>query len=146
MQTFFKTLVILMLAVALSLGLYILVDSQFSMSFASGGISPGFSWLLKMRADENGGQIAPSFEEMQASGSLPPFMQGGSGTGLNPGFPGGPTSGRQPAALSQGFDPQKAGGTALKDLGRLALAALIAAVLEVPLFWFFGRKRTTTAG
>jgi len=63
-QTFLKTVIILLLGVVVSLILNTVVDSQFSMNMGAGGMSPGFAWLLKMRAAENGGQIAPSFEEL----------------------------------------------------------------------------------
>ncbi len=136
MQTPLKVFVILALAVTVSLGLYVLVDSQFTMSFSDGGMSPGFSWLLEMRAHENGGQIAPSFSEIAASGDLPPFMQGGA-----PGALAGTITGPRPAAISKGFEPAKAPGMAAKDISRLLVAALVAAVIEMGAMWFARRRR-----
>ena len=136
MNTFIKVFVILALSVTVSLGLYVLVDSQFSMNFAAGGPSPAFAWLMKMRADENGGQIAPPLDEIQSSGNLPPFMQGALGSA-----PDGVGTGPQPVALAKGFEPSKAGERAIKDLARLSVAAVVAVLMEIALMWGLTRRR-----
>lgn len=137
MQTAIKVVLILALAVAVSLGLSILVESQFSMSFGAGGFSPGMALLLSARAAENGGQIAPSLDQLQSSGSLPPFMQGstaGGGFGAQEGGSGG-------VAWSHGFDPAAAVQRLGKDLLRFSVALVIAIVVEIPLMRLVRRRR-----
>ncbi|PKQ16581.1 MAG: hypothetical protein CVT67_04070 [Actinobacteria bacterium HGW-Actinobacteria-7] len=129
MQTLIKVFVIVALSVVVSLGLYVLVESQFSMSMGPGGFSPGFAFLIKMRAQENGGQIAPSFDEIQASGGgMPPFLAGAGG-----GFPGAEPTGPKAVAIDKGFDASAAPREELKDLEHLAIAAVIAILLELVL-------------
>jgi hypothetical protein len=157
-----KIVLILALALAVGLGLYMVVESEFSMRFGGGGMSPGFSWLLSMRAKENGGRVAPSFDEMRVSGRLPEgFNPGGDSEGLG-GMPfgGGGTSGagpfggggfggpggfgqgsRGPAKLSQGFEPDRAGPEALRDLERLAIAVVVAVAIELPIAWASKQRR-----
>lgn len=132
MQTALRTFVIVALAVALALGLYLVVQSQFSMSFGIGGFSPGFSLLLKLRAAENGGQIAPSLDTLGASGALGSGMPAAFGGAL-----GGALGGADPlsasghgAALSKGIDLQAAPAKALTYLERLGIPLAIAALVE----------------
>lgn len=136
METAVKTALIIALFVSVSLGLYVLVDSQFSMQMGAGGMSPGFSWLLQMRAAENDGQIAPSFEELQASGSLPPFMQGALPSEQA-------AAGARSAPLSQGFEPEKIGPVLARDLLRLTVFMLIAIGFEMLVVWAMRRRHNT---
>lgn len=136
MQTTIKTVTVLALSVALALGLYVLVESQFSMSFAT-GISPGLAWLLKIRADENGGQIAPSLDEIQSSGSMPPFLQGAGSP-----FGGGE---RGPVPISQGFEPAKAAGVLGKDLARTGVAIAAAVLFELVAVWLLRKRNAPRA-
>jgi hypothetical protein len=114
-QTFLKTVIIILLGIVVALILHDVVDAQFSMSMGPGGMSPGFAWLLKMRAAENGGQIAPSFEELGMSG----------------GFPGAPGTDAEQSPLTDGLDLNNAPRVALRDAGRLLLALAAAVMLEV---------------
>lgn len=134
MQTSLKVFVIVALAIVTALGLYVLVQTEFSMSMGPGGFSPGFSWLLGIRAAENGGQIAPSLDQLGASGDLPPFMAGAAGA-----LPG--AGGRSPAALSKGLEVGKAPGVLLRDLGLMAFAIVIAVCVEGVLTFLFRLKR-----
>lgn len=139
MQTTLKVFVIVAVAVIIGLGLYVLVQAEFSFSMGRDGFSPGFLWLLNIRAAENGGQIAPSFDELGASGGLPPFMAGGAG-GLSPTSGGGPA-----AALSKGLDLTKAPRVLLRDLILLALAVVIAILFESGLAFSVRLKHRTPA-
>jgi len=139
MQTTLKIFVIVAIAVIIALGLYVLVETEFSMSMGMGGFSPGFSWLLKIRAAENGGQIAPSLDELGASGGLPPFMTGGAGVipGADGGHPG--------AALSKGLNLGKAPAVFARDLGLLFAAAALAILFEVALVLVVRPRRQRSA-
>jgi hypothetical protein len=124
-QTFLKTVIIMLLGIVVALILHDVVDARFSMSMGPGGMSPGFAWLLKMRAAENGGQIAPSFEELGMSGGA--LGMGG----LSQGFPGAPGIDAERSPLTDGLDLSNAPRVALRDAGRPLLACAAAVVLEV---------------
>lgn len=127
MQSALKVFIIAVIAVAVALGLYVVVQVDFSMSMSSGGFSPGFAWLMKVRAAENGGQIAPSLDQLGVSGAAPPFLAGG------PDALSGVFGGRSAAALDKGLDLGKAPSLLLRDVGLLALAAVLAVLFEVGL-------------
>lgn len=135
MKTFLKIVIILLFGVVLALVLNSVVQSQFSMDMRGGGTSSGFAWLLKIRAAENGGQIAPSFEELG-------LTSGAQGMGGFPSsFPGAPGSLHAQSSLTRGLDLSKAPQVALKDLGHLALGIAAAMVIELILTLLLRARR-----
>jgi hypothetical protein len=139
-QTFLKSTIIVLLGTLVAVALYVVAQSQFSMSMGPGGFSPGFAWLLKLRALENGGQIAPSFDELGMSGSAPPPMGGGMG-----GFPGGTAQQAQSTSLTEGMDASKALVVAVRDLFRVSVAILIAILFELSFSFALGLRRQAAA-
>jgi len=118
MLTFLKTSIIVLLGVVLSLLMYQAVDARFA--FGPQGMTPAFAWLLQVRAAENGGQIAPSFDELGMTGGA---------------FPMGAAAPQETAwdRLTEDVDLVQAREVARQDLGRLLVAVLGAVLLEVVL-------------
>lgn len=156
MRTFFRTIIVLGLSVIVGVGLYALINSQVGTfgpgMFGSGGTKPGLQLLMKLQGDTNGGQIAPSFEQLQAEGRLPQgFTPGQAPSGMPQGLAGGQANGfpgaggasKSAAPLSRGFAPERALGQTAHDVASLGIGALVAILLESLIV--FGLRRRSAA-
>ncbi|MBN2840650.1 MAG: hypothetical protein JXP37_06835 [Coriobacteriia bacterium] len=112
METALKVLIIMLLGIVVALVLYEVMDAHFTMTLGPDGFGEGFTWLLKMRAATNGGQIAPSLDALS---TLQPVA---------------PSSGWL-ATLTEGMDLRQAPSATFTDLVRLSLAILGAMITEM---------------
>ena len=150
MQSTVRGLVILMLGVAIGVLVFLFVQVEVGTSFGPMGMSPAMQFLMKMRASENGGQIAPSFEQLGIDpAQLAARIQAGGGPGGPNGAdrPGGLSGGpggfgaRGPAALSKNFEPDKALSHSARDLAILFAGVIVAVVIEIVVFTLVRRRR-----
>jgi hypothetical protein len=121
MKLTMRTLLVLVFGVAISLGLYVWLDSAYGSFMGPGGMNTSFTSLISTwRA--MGGSAQP------ITGDRPSFGGGGM-PGLAGGFPGGGE--HETVSWTHGLELERAPGQTASDLLWLGLPALLGGIVEL---------------
>ncbi|MDR3686936.1 MAG: hypothetical protein P4L93_08280 [Coriobacteriia bacterium] len=127
-----RTILVLVLGVALALPLYMAIDSMYGQFMGPGGLNPNFVTLISAWRAMGGTAQPLSAEQLQgAGGGMPSFGAGGGAGFPGGGSPPGGLGGRQPVAITDGLDLSRAPGQSGGDLLWLAVPAILGAGIEI---------------
>lgn len=131
MKLALRTIIVLVLGVALSLGLYIAADSALGQFMGPRGMNGNFITLISMwRALGGSAQPLGADRAGGTDGQMPPFAIGGGG-GLGGGAGFGGSGERRQVPITDGLELSLAPGQTGSDLVWIGIPALIAAVIEI---------------